>query len=138
MLSRSGSLGLFLTLLGIALLFGGGGFEQLAGHDSTRELALTGLRVELGLLCLAFAGATLGLPGLDDQEPELGTFQFDKVEFTDAIPLEYGRFVGATPNPANPHWVVLWFVKPDETIVALRVNVSRGQFTQDALTISRK
>jgi len=56
------SFGLPLGLLGLVLLFGGDALPTLAGDDSTQQLALAGLRLELGLLSLAFAGATLG-PG---------------------------------------------------------------------------
>jgi hypothetical protein len=75
---------------------------------------------------------------LDQPAPVAGTFQHEQIEIADAIPLEYGRFVGATTDSSNPYWAILWFAKPDETIVAVRVNVSRGQMMRDVLTIPRK
>jgi len=85
------------------------------------------------VLCLAVTGCQK----LDEPAPALGTLQISKVELAESIPREYGRLVGVTPDTPNPHWAVLWFVKPDESVVALRVNVSRGKFSQNVLTIPR-
>jgi hypothetical protein len=85
------------------------------------------------VLCLAVTSCQK----LDDPGLSVGQLQFDKIDLSDAIPLEYGKLVGVTPGD-SPHMAVLWFVKPDETIMVLRVNLSQGQFYRDTLSISRK
>ncbi len=42
------------------------------------------------------------------------------------IPLEYGELVAVTANPEDSQWIVLWFQKPDKTIVVVDVNTRRG------------
>ncbi len=89
-------------------------------------------RMKLGFFALVFCVAFTACARIDEPGPGAWGGQ------TDAIPLEYGGFVSATPDPTNVHGVVLWFVKPDQTIVALRANVSRGQITSGLLTLPRK
>jgi hypothetical protein len=40
-----------------------------------------------------------------------------------AIPSGYGEFVGATPHGLKPWVTVLWFEKPDKTIVGMAANL---------------
>lgn len=57
----------------------------------------------------------------------------------DAIPLEYGEVIGVTPHGAYPYTAVLWLEKPDKTIVALRVDLSRHRVGVDpVVTIPRR
>ena len=54
------------------------------------------------------------------------------------IPAEYGELVSVTPFGPRPHQAVLWFEKPDHTIVALRVNLSTGDIFEKLLTFPRQ
>jgi hypothetical protein len=58
-------------------------------------------------------------------------------QFTDAIPLAYGQLVAVTPHP-DPYVGVMWFRKPDESFVVVRVNYARGQLGPNATEIPRK
>ncbi len=44
-----------------------------------------------------------------------------------AIPAGYGELVGVTPHGARPYITVLWFEKPDKTIVGMGVNLARDK-----------
>jgi len=50
----------------------------------------------------------------------------------EAIPLDDGQLIAATPHPDDPHWVVLWFQKPDKTIAVVLVNVEQGKVVRRA------
>ncbi len=54
----------------------------------------------------------------------------------DDIPLQYGRLVSATS--LTPVINILWFEQADQTIVAVRVNVSRGTVSKEVIRIERK
>jgi len=54
----------------------------------------------------------------------------------DDIPLQYGRLVSATS--LTPVINILWFEQADQTIVAVRVNVSRGTISKEVIRIERK
>ena len=54
----------------------------------------------------------------------------------DDIPLQYGRLVSVTPTV--PHVNILWFEQADQTIVAVRINVSRGTIFKEVIRIERK
>ena len=54
----------------------------------------------------------------------------------DNIPLDYGRLVSAVP--VTQHVDVLWFERDDGTIVGVRVNVSRGTISKEAIRIERR
>ena len=43
------------------------------------------------------------------------------------IPAEYGRLVSVTPVNERRFQAVLWFEQADQTVVGVRVNVSRGE-----------
>jgi hypothetical protein len=53
------------------------------------------------------------------------------------IPLDSGELVAVTPGPVDPHWVVLWFHRPDKTIVVHWVNITTG-VVGGQVTIPRK
>ena len=55
---------------------------------------------------------------------------------TDSIPLQYGRLVSATS--AEPYINVLWFEQADQTIVGVRINVSRGTISKEVVRIERE
>ncbi len=52
------------------------------------------------------------------------------------IPAQYGRLVSATS--AGPYTNVLWFEQADQTIVGVRIHVSRGTISKEVITIERK
>lgn len=58
-------------------------------------------------------------------------------QFTDAIPVAYGQLVSVTPAP-DPYVAVLWFRKPDESIVVVRVNYGLGVLGPSITEIPRK
>lgn len=55
----------------------------------------------------------------------------------EAIPAEFGEFVNVTPDPDQPYTAVLWFEQPDKTIVAVRVNIARGQIAVKTVKFTR-
>ncbi len=54
----------------------------------------------------------------------------------DGIPLQYGKLVSATS--AVPYVDTLWFEQADQTIIGVRVNVSRGTVSKEVIRIERK
>ncbi len=73
---------------------------------------------------------------LDQVTPGKGALPFEQTKVLDAMPLEYGELVAITSD--SPHRTVVWFEKPDKTIVAVQVNHSRGIIHPNVLTIPRK
>jgi hypothetical protein len=85
----------------------------------------------------AFASLTVSCQKI--QEPALveANLKFTTAPFTDAIPVAYGQLVSVTPAPA-PYVAVMWFRKPDESIVAVRINYARGGLSPNIIEIPRK
>ena len=54
----------------------------------------------------------------------------------DDIPLQYGRLVSATS--VTQYINVLWFEQADQTIVGVRINVSRSIISKEVIRIERK
>ncbi len=73
-----------------------------------------------------------------DAEPPKGPLPSEVPKMLDAIPLEHGKLIAITPHGQQPFTAVLWFEKPDKTIVAVIVNYSRGIINPNVLTIPRK
>jgi hypothetical protein len=74
---------------------------------------------------------------IPEPTPVKNNLALETAGFTDAVPLEYGELVSVTPLPEAPNTVVLWFRKPDQSIAAIRVNVSRGYLFNQVLEIPR-
>ena len=55
----------------------------------------------------------------------------DFVSTMDDIPLRYGRLVSTTSG--GPFRTVLWFEQPDQTIVGVLVNWSRGTISEQVI-----
>ncbi len=55
----------------------------------------------------------------------------------DAIPVAYGQLVAVTASP-DPYVGVMWFRKPDESFVVVRVNWARGYLVPKITEIPRK
>jgi hypothetical protein len=67
-----------------------------------------------------------------------GPLQLEDIQYTDAIPLDYGTLVGVTSLPDYPYTAGLWFEKADKTIVFVKVNVSLGKIEKTALLLPRR
>ena len=51
-----------------------------------------------------------------------GPLVVEPIPSPDAIPASYGRPFSVTANPASPNVVYVWFVRDDQSIVAVRVD----------------
>lgn len=72
------------------------------------------------------------------QEPaNEATLKITTPQFRDAIPVAYGQLVAVTASP-DPYVGVMWFRKPDESFVVVRVNWARGQLGPNITEIPRK
>ena len=88
------------------------------------------------------AGALLALPACQPlRTADDGRFQgkgplvVEPSPSPDAIPASYGRPFTVTAHPTNPNLVYIWFVRDDQSIVAVRVE---NNAVVDATTIPRK
>lgn len=90
--------------------------------------------LSVGLLLSACAKLESDKPG----EFEGGDLKFETSEFTDAIPLKYGKLVGVTMHPQGAHWAALWFQAEDSTVSVVWVNVVEKRIQENVLTIPRK
>ena len=70
-----------------------------------------------------------------ESEPT-GPLKTEKVSFDNAIPRDYGKLVSVTAE--GPKTYVLWFVKPDESIVGIAVDGKRLALAPKSLTIPRQ
>ncbi len=93
--------------------------------------SITARRVWITLCALVLA---LGLAACEKLPDSAG-----RPETIPAIPADYGELVGVTPHGAHPYVTVLWFQKPDKTIVGMRVNLAHGSIIREpVVTIPRK
>ena len=96
---------------------------------------MTAAKVAAGraLITLCTLGLVLGLAACQ-KLPEPGA----KAASIQAIPLGYGELVGVTPHGAHPYVTVLWFEKPDKTIVGMQANLSKKWIAREPiLTVPR-
>ena len=91
----------------------------------------------LALLMIVLAGLVSchKLPSVQFASADQSPFRFERLESRDSSPTEYGNLVAVTNNATEAQ---LWFEKPDKTIVAVRINFSRGVMGSQALIIPRK
>jgi len=83
------------------------------------------------LLCVAgFSVALTSCTKLRTEPPQM-------VDFQETIPLEYGTLVAVTSIADSENGAVLWFEKPDQTIMAVRINLALGKIGTTT-TIIRK
>lgn len=92
-------------------------------------------RTLLPLLLAAFL--TVSCQKMGSEGVVKGPLELEKVAFDDAIALDYGELISVTPHPDGNSWV-LWFVKPDNTIVAVGVDGKQGTVRPMALVIPRR
>lgn len=89
------------------------------------------------VLVLAAGFATASCQKIQEPTQVKATLKVTAPPFADAIPLAYGQLVAVTGS-ADPFVGVLWFRKPDETIVVVRLNYGRGELGQRVTEIPRK
>ncbi len=92
--------------------------------------------VVTSLLLMAFL--TASCQRLGSEAVFTGPLPLEKIAFDNAIPLQYGELIAVTTQAGAPNQFVLWFVKPDKTIVAVSVDGSRGHLATVALAIPRR
>jgi hypothetical protein len=85
---------------------------------------------------LAFLLVFLTASCQKSEVPPTGPLRLEKSTLDDAIPLQYGDLVAVTSGAQDAY--VLWFVKPDKSIVALGVNGARRNVSTGALIIPRR
>ncbi len=86
-----------------------------------------------------FPALILGLLIASCEKIEQQVIPGESIDFTatmDDIPLQYGRFVSATMS--GPHANTLWFEQADQTIVGVRINVSKGTISKEVIKLERK
>ena len=86
-----------------------------------------------------FATLMLGLMIASCEKIEQQVIQGESVDFSasmDNIPLQYGRLVSATS--LDQHTNILWFEQADQTIVGVRINVSRGKISEEVIRVPRR
>ena len=86
-----------------------------------------------------FATLMLGLMIASCEKIEQQVIPGEAIDFTasmDNIPLQYGRLVSATSG--QMHVSILWFEQADQTIVGVRINVSRGVISEEVIRVERK
>lgn len=53
------------------------------------------------------------------------------------LPMEFGDLVAVTIDESRPDLAILWFQKPDKSIVIVFMDYNRGQFRERTFTIPR-
>lgn len=97
------------------------------------------LRKLIVALCiLAISLVTVSCKKLGEPKKPTGPLTYQTLKFNDAIPQDYGPLIGVTQNAQYPEWVGLWFHKSDGTIIAVFVNIDKGNIYERVLTIPRK
>jgi hypothetical protein len=104
----------------------------------TKESAMLKRTVLLLSVLALILGATACRPLPEPRPTARGALQTEDISYTDAIPLDYGTFIGVASLPDNPYCTGLWFEKPDKTIVFVKVNVSLGKIEKQALLLPRR
>jgi hypothetical protein len=83
---------------------------------------------------MALALMVMSCERLDEPLPTAGTF-IDYRTVAEEIPLAHGRFVSATTFGQNG--AMLWFERPDQTVIGVRVSTSRGTVSEMVINIPR-
>lgn len=89
------------------------------------------------LLVLTVALASLGCEKIQAPSAGPSTLAPTKLAQVDAIPLEYGDLLGVTPA-ADLGGAILYFQKPDKTIVTVYVNTIHGSIGENTVEIPRR
>ncbi len=91
----------------------------------------------LSFFGIAFALMIVSCERLDEPDPWAGEPMNLNSFLAEDIPLAHGRFVSVTTTQ-NPFVVTLWFERPDQTVIAVRVNTSRGTIGESVISIPRR
>jgi hypothetical protein len=83
---------------------------------------------------MALALMVMSCERLDEPLPTAGTF-IDYRTVAEEIPLAHGRFVSATTFGQNG--AMLWFERPDQTVIGVYVSTSRGTISETIINIPR-
>jgi len=89
------------------------------------------------LLVLVAALACFGCEKIETPTAGPATLQSTTLAQRDAIPLEYGDLLGVTPA-ADVGGAILYFQKPDKTIVTVYVNTIHRVIGETAVEIPRR
>jgi hypothetical protein len=83
-------------------------------------------------ITLCALGMALGLAACEKLPEKL------EIATMEAIPADYGELVGVSPHGAHSYITVLWFEKPDKTIVGMRVDLAHDRIVVEPVaTIPR-
>ncbi len=97
------------------------------------------LKETFALLCVFVLSLWLiSCEKLEQVDLTKGPLPFEKAKLSDAIPLEYGELVAVIRPSGSRYAAVLWFKKPDKTIVVIGVDYARGVMHPEVLTIPRR
>lgn len=88
--------------------------------------------VVAALACLTVSCQKIEAPAQVEANLKITTAQF-----TDAIPVDYGQLVSVTPA-VGTYGAVMWFRKPDESIVLVNINYARGALSPKIIEIPRR
>jgi hypothetical protein len=94
-------------------------------------------RSALWLVAAGLALGTLGCERILEGEIHDPTLPVKQVASRDGIPSEFGDLVGVIPGE-SPGWALLWFQRPDKSIVAVYVNGAKGILSDHAVEIPRR
>lgn len=91
----------------------------------------------VSFLIIIFCLVSISCQKLTTPPGTRGPLKQETIKTRDSIPAEYGNLVAVTSNSNFPNWAQLWFVKPDKTIVIVRINFMDGYLSEGAFVIPR-
>jgi hypothetical protein len=89
------------------------------------------------VLLLLIVPLTVSCRKIGSEPPPKGPLPVEKVAFDNAISLQYGDLVAVTTQTQGNDYV-LWFVKPDKSIVAIGVDSGHATLAGLVLNIPRR
>jgi hypothetical protein len=108
------------------------------GVVNEQEGAVMGKRIVSPLVLALLSIGIASCQKLESPKPRGGGLPFELAQMRDAVPAQYGSVVSVTTLPTDPYVATLWFAKPDQSIVAVRVNTSTGEILERVLVIPRR
>jgi hypothetical protein len=96
---------------------------------------LIGVVLVSGALAAALPACQPLPSGEEGRAQGKGPLAVEPITTPDAIPASYGRPFSVTQHPTDPTIVYIWFVRDDQSIVAVRVDHNT---VLDATTIPRR
>ena len=87
-------------------------------------------------ITLCALGLVLGLAACQKlDEPRYEPLVEETIQ---AIPSSFGEFVAATPHGRYPYITMLWFERPDKTIVGMGVNLAHDMIIREPVVTVRR